>query len=117
MRPRRDNLQNFVWDRDETESLGTFSLKTETRPRLSLISDENNIDQDKNEINFAKRRITNLKNNATVIFPKTRDFTTESKFRLMRIETMEVFMNYMGGKCGKGLRQTSNLYKNETAGL
>ena len=37
-RPRRDNLQNFVRDRDETESLGTFSLETETRPRLSPIS-------------------------------------------------------------------------------
>ena len=36
---RRDNLQNFVWVRYETESLGTFSLETETRPRLSPISD------------------------------------------------------------------------------
>ena len=41
MRPRRDNLQNFVQDQDETESLGTFSLETETRPRprLSPISE------------------------------------------------------------------------------
>ena len=29
-RPRRDQFQNFVRDRDETESLGTFSLETET---------------------------------------------------------------------------------------
>ena len=28
--PRRDNLQNVVRDREETESLGTFSLETET---------------------------------------------------------------------------------------
>ena len=35
---RRDNLKNFVRDRDETESLSTFSLETETRPRLSPIS-------------------------------------------------------------------------------
>ena len=34
-RPRRDKFQNLVRDRDETESLGTFSLKTKTRPRLS----------------------------------------------------------------------------------
>ena len=37
-RQRQDNLQNFARERDETESLGTFSLKTETRPRLSPIS-------------------------------------------------------------------------------
>ena len=37
-RPRWDNLQNFVRDWDETESLSTFSLETETRPRLSPIS-------------------------------------------------------------------------------
>ena len=30
MRPRRDNLKNFVQDQDETKSLGTFSLKTKT---------------------------------------------------------------------------------------
>ena len=29
-RPRQDNLKNFVRDWDETESLGTFSLETET---------------------------------------------------------------------------------------
>ena len=33
--PRRDKFQNLVRDRDGTKSLGTFSLKTETRPRLS----------------------------------------------------------------------------------
>ena len=48
MRPKRDYLKNFHTrqDRDETtskildetESLGTFSLKTETKPRLSPIS-------------------------------------------------------------------------------
>ena len=27
---RQDNIQSFVQDRDETESLGTFSIKTET---------------------------------------------------------------------------------------
>ena len=68
-------------------------------------------------LTLPKRRTTNLKNNATVIFPKTRDFTTKSKFELMRIETIGVFMKYMGGKCDKWLRQTSNLHKNEAAGL
>ena len=34
-RPRRDKFQNLVRDRDKTESLSTFSLKTETRPKLS----------------------------------------------------------------------------------
>ena len=38
MRPRRDKFQNLVRDRDETESFGTFSLETETRPRRSPIS-------------------------------------------------------------------------------
>ena len=28
--PRRDNFQNLIRDRDETESIGTFSLDTET---------------------------------------------------------------------------------------
>ena len=28
--PRRDNLQNLIREWDETESLGTFSLETET---------------------------------------------------------------------------------------
>ena len=68
-------------------------------------------------LTLPRRRTTNLKNNATVIFPKTRDFTTESKFKLMRIEPIEVYIKYIGGKCDKWLRQTSNLHKNEAAGL
>ena len=43
-RPRRDKPLNYVRVRDETESLGTLGLETETRPRLSSLSDE-----DKNE--------------------------------------------------------------------
>ena len=38
-RPRLDKFQNQVRDRDETESLGTFSLETETRPRLSSFTE------------------------------------------------------------------------------
>ena len=39
-RPRPDQWQFFIRDRDETESLGPFSLETETRPRVSPISEE-----------------------------------------------------------------------------
>ena len=38
-RPRRDKPLNYVRVRDETESLGTLGLETETRPRLSSHSD------------------------------------------------------------------------------
>ena len=37
-RPRRDKPLNYVRVRDETESLGTLGLETETRPRLSSLS-------------------------------------------------------------------------------
>ena len=37
--PRRDKFQNIVRDRDQTESLGNFSLKTKRRPRLSSFTD------------------------------------------------------------------------------
>ena len=36
-RPRRDKFQNFVLDRDETESLGTFSLETETETETLVL--------------------------------------------------------------------------------
>ena len=36
---RQDKFQNFVRDRDETESFGTFSLETKTKLRLSSFTD------------------------------------------------------------------------------
>ena len=38
-RPRQDKFPNLVRDRDKTGSLGTFSLETETRPRLSSFTE------------------------------------------------------------------------------
>ena len=52
-----------------------------------------------------------------MIFPKKRDFTTESKFELMRIEIIGVFIKNMREQFDELGRQTSNLRKNEAAGL
>ena len=62
-------------------------------------------------------KTTDLKNNTKVIFPKKRDFQTESKFELMRIEIIGVFMKNMREQFDELGRQTSNLRKNEAAGL
>ena len=43
-------------------------------------------DCEANELDFSKRRTTDLKNNARVIFPKSRDFQTEAKLELLRLE-------------------------------
>ena len=40
-------------------------------------------DIEKNEFDFGRRRTTDLKKNAHVIFPKSRDFQMEAKFKLL----------------------------------
>ena len=70
-----------------------------------------------NALDFSKRRTTDLKCNAGVIFPKTRSFQDEAKFELLRIEAMGAFKNYVDNKCDKWGRQVSNLTKSEQLGL
>ena len=58
-----------------------------------------------------------MKNNARVIFSKFRDFQTEAKFELLRLEAMGAFVRYKDEKFDKRGRQESNLSKSEERGL
>ena len=64
-----------------------------------------------NEFDYSKRRTTDLKNKARVIFQN------EAKMELVRIEAMQVFKQYVKEKCDKWGRQDNNLNRAESRGL
>ena len=70
------------------------------------------------KINLSKRRATDQKNNARVIFPRrSKNFENEAKLETLRTEVRAEFKNFMDEKCKKGGQQRSNLTKNQQAGL
>ena len=99
-----------VQDEDQREECRVYEEIKEAKSRMIY-------DNETNSLDFSKRRTTDLKNNARVIFPKSKDFQEEAKYELLRIEAMGVFRNYVSEKCGKGGKQMSNLSKSEEGGL
>ena len=74
-------------------------------------------DVERNKFDYSKRRTTDLKNNARVVFPRTGDFQCEAKLEVLRLEAMQVFRDYLREKCDKRGGQDSNLTKTEANGL
>ena len=69
------------------------------------------------KINLSKRRATDQKSNARVIFPRRSSFDTEAKIETLRTEVMAEFRKFRDEKCGKGGKLPSNLTKNQQKGL
>ena len=69
-------------------------------------------------INFAKRRVTDIKGNSRVIFPrKARSFDEESSLQTLRLELSTLFRSYVAEKCQKGGAQKTNLSRAQERGL
>ena len=75
-------------------------------------------DHCKGSLNFSRRRATPLKGNSRVFFPrKVKNFDTEAKLEMYRVESLAVFRQFLREKCGKFGRQKSNLSKCQLKGL
>ena len=75
-------------------------------------------DDEERSLNFAKRRVSDIKGNARVILPKRmRDFELETRLETLRVECRGVFSEYMAKNCNKYGAQRSNLTKGELKGL
>ena len=105
-----DAAIELVLDEEQVEECREYEEMIEARTRMIYDVEGNNLD-------FTRRRTTDLKNNARVVFPKSDDFSTEAKFELLRLEAMGEFKRYVAEKCRKGGKQTSNLTKSEESGL
>ena len=107
---KSDRAIELILDDEQIEECEEYEELLEAKSRMVYDCEENKID-------FSRRRTTDLKNNARVIFPRSRNFQTEAKFELLRLEAMGVFEGYKNEKCDKYGRQNSNLSKSEERGL
>ena len=105
-----DVALDAIMDEDEKDECEEYKNIEEAKTRMIC-------DPETNTFDFSKRRTTDLKNNARVVFPKTRDFQTEAKLELIRIEAMGAFRKYKNEKCDSRGRQDNNLTKSESSGL
>ena len=68
--------------------------------------------------NYARRRVTDLKGNSRVCFPrKGRSLEVESALETLRLELRSLFSKYVGQKCNKGGRQEPNVSKSQFLGI
>ena len=69
-------------------------------------------------LNFGKRKATDLKGNARVFLPKkVKNFETEARLEMLRVESLATFRTFMEEKCNKFGGQKSNLTKKQLKGL
>ena len=69
-------------------------------------------------LNFAKRRVTDVKRNSRVVFPKkARSLEEEAAMQTLRMELLTLFRVYSDEKCGKHGTQKSNLTKQQKMGM
>ena len=69
-------------------------------------------------LNLSKRRATDLKGNARVIFPKKScKFEVEAKIETLRVEAMSEFRKFLAENCNEKGDQKSNLSKKQAKGL
>ena len=75
-------------------------------------------DPDEGIMDLSKRRVTDLKANSRVIFPKKQcNFEAEAKFETLRVEAMAIFREHFKKYCNKGGKQPSNLTREQEKGL
>ena len=65
----------------------------------------------------AKKRVTDLAENAKVSLPKPCDALTESSIELIKQKLMETFRDYKKKNCNDRGEQVTNLRKSELRGL
>ena len=76
-------------------------------------------EREDNSWDYYRRRVTDMKGNTRVIFPKpSKNLDEESRLEVMRMELMEVYRNYVKDHCkdDKGV-QESNLSGTQKRGL
>ena len=69
------------------------------------------------QFNFARRRTTDCKQNARVIFPKPLTAEGESKLEVFRMEMLQDHDEWVKEHCNCKGQQSGNLSKEESAGL
>ena len=75
-------------------------------------------DNERVSLNFAKRRVTDIKGNSRVILPKrVKNFDLEAKLEMLWTELMDTFRQFVKENCGKYREQKSNLCKGQLKGL
>ena len=73
---------------------------------------------DDKSLNFARKRVTDIKGNSRVILPKkVKNFDLEARLEMFRTECMGTFKQFMSENCGKYGKQKSNLTKAQLKGL
>ena len=69
-------------------------------------------------LNMARRRVTDLKGNSRVYFPrKARSLEEEAALETLRVELKVLFQNYVREFCKEGGVQESNLTPGQARGL
>ena len=69
-------------------------------------------------LNMARRRVTDLKGNSRVHFPrKPRPLDEEAALETLRVEMRSLFRTYVSKNCKEGGVQASNLTKSQAKGL
>ena len=67
---------------------------------------------------YSKKRVTDVKGNSRVIFPKSnKDFEEESRLEVMRMELLQTFRNHVRNHCKDAGIQESNLTDGQKRGL
>ena len=109
------------------ENIELFFTDEENQKTNTEIEEQNQIEEAKSRLifdpenltmNLSKRRTTDLKGNARVIFPKrSKNFETEAKIETFRVQAIAEFRKFLKEKCKKGGKQPSNLSKKQERGL
>ena len=70
------------------------------------------------QFSLAKRRVTDMKGNSRVYFPrKARSLEEEASFEAIRLELKGLFNNYVSKNCKKGGIQSPNITQSQARGL
>ena len=104
------NIELFFTDEENRKT----NAEIEEEQQIEFAKTRMIYDPDKLSMNLSKRRATDLKGNARVIFPKrSKDFETEAKIEAFRVQALAEFRQYRDEKCSKGGKQPSNLTKSQ----
>ena len=75
-------------------------------------------DMETARLDFSKRRATDVKNNARVIFPRNAgNLENEAILEMLRLELMGAYRGYINEFCNERGEQKSNLSRNQLEGL
>ena len=116
---RKSSLSEVAWD-VAVEELFTEEEKEALREEEEIADAKRRMIFDPEEgcLDLSKRRVTDLKGNSRVNFPKKQgNFEFEAKLETIRTEAMGIFRRYVKENCRKGGLQRSNLTKEQENGL